>query len=117
MSTTPATGDAHLDEPAAEVGSGGHAHPSDLTYIKVAIFLGIVTAAEVFTYFRSVHGWGDNALIVMLTLAMVIKFYAVAGWFMHLRFDNTLFSRMFVSGLVLAIGVYLVMLTAFELFA
>jgi len=93
----------------------GH-HPSDLSYIKVAIFLAVVTAIEVFTYFQSVHGWGENTLIVMLTLAMFIKFYTVVGWFMHLRFDSELFTRMFVAGLVLAVGVYLAMLVTFEFF-
>ena len=33
---------------------------------------------------------------------------------MHLRFDNPLFDRVFVSGLVLAVVVYIVMLTTFE---
>ena len=105
------------DHESSDDHAGAHEHPSDLVYIKVAIFLAVVTAAEVFTYFESVHGWGDNALIVMLVLAMVIKFYTVVGYFMHLRFDNPLFSKMFVAGLVLAIGVYMTMLVAFELFA
>jgi hypothetical protein len=35
---------------------------------------------------------------------------------MHLRFDSNLFTRMFVSGLVLAIGVYLVALATFRFF-
>ena len=110
MSTTDATPvDEHGEDHA-------HEHPSDWTYVKVAIFLGIITAAEVFTYFESVHGWGDTTLIVMLTLAMVIKFYAVVGWFMHLRFDNQLFTRMFVAGLILAIAVYMAMLVAFRIF-
>src|SRR3712207_8648598 len=35
------------------------------------------------------------------------KFAIVAGWFMHLRFDSNLFTRLFVAGLVLAILVYI----------
>jgi cytochrome c oxidase subunit 4 len=35
-------------------------------------------------------------------------------FFMHLRYDNKLFSWVFVSGLVLAVIVYMVMLTTFH---
>jgi hypothetical protein len=41
----------------------------------------------------------------------------VAGWFMHLRFDSNLFTRMFVSGIVLAASVYLAMLATFQFFS
>ena len=49
-----------------------------------------------------------------LIFMMVVKFYLVVTWFMHLRFDSKLFGRMFTAGLVLAVGVYLVTLTVFE---
>jgi hypothetical protein len=45
---------------------------------------------------------------------MVAKFAIVAGFFMHLKFDTPLFTSMFVGGLAFAIGIYVVMLTAFE---
>jgi cytochrome c oxidase subunit 4 len=90
-----------------------HAHPSDWAYIKVAVFLAVLTGIEVFTYFESVLDWGD-ALIPSLIVLMVIKFYTVVGWFMHLKFDSQLFTRFFVSGLVLAIGVYIAMLLTFQ---
>ena len=34
---------------------------------------------------------------------------------MRLKFDSVLFKRIFVAGVVLALGVYLVMLTAFRI--
>jgi len=39
----------------------------------------------------------------------------VVLWFMHLKFDNKLFKQVFVFGLILALAVYLVMLTAFRI--
>jgi cytochrome c oxidase subunit 4 len=89
-----------------------HAHPSDLKYIKVAIFLAIATALEVATYW-----WKDASsatLAAVLLPIMVIKFFVVAGYFMHLKFDSPLFTRMFVAGLAFAVGVYSVMLTVFR---
>jgi len=93
-----------------------HDHPSDWAYAKIAIILAAVTALEVFTYFRSVLDWGV-ALVPSLIFMMVVKFYLVATWFMHLKFDNSIFSKMFTTGLILAVGVYLATLTAFEFFA
>jgi cytochrome c oxidase subunit 4 len=45
---------------------------------------------------------------------MVVKFWIVAAWFMHLRFDSKMFTRFFVSGIVLAISVYFIFRTVFE---
>ena len=87
-----------------------HDHPSDWAYIKIALILAVVTAVEVLTYFVE---FGD-ALIPSLMIMMVVKFWLVAAWFMHLRFDKPIFSGMFVGGLVLAAGVYVITLAAFE---
>jgi cytochrome c oxidase subunit 4 len=89
----------------------GHAHPSDLKYIKIAAILAVLTAAEVSTYFFDMS---TSALVAMLIPIMVLKFGIVAGYFMHLKFDSPLFTRMFVAGLSFAVGVYCVMLTAFR---
>jgi hypothetical protein len=45
---------------------------------------------------------------------MIAKFAIVCGWFMHLRYDNPLFRRVFVFGLVLAIGVYAAALSSMQ---
>ena len=92
-----------------------HEHPSDRQYVKIALILGALTALEVATYFESVHNLNDAALYVILVVLMVLKFVYVVAWFMHLKFDSVLFQRIFVAGVVLALGVYLVMLTAFRI--
>jgi cytochrome c oxidase subunit 4 len=91
----------------------GHAHPSDLQYVYVALVLAFITGAEVFLGYQDVAG---VILWVMLAM-MVMKFAIVALWFMHLRFDSILFRRFFVTGLVLAVLVYVgIMMTAFQFF-
>jgi cytochrome c oxidase subunit 4 len=89
-----------------------HDHPGDRKYVEIAIILAILTALEVATYFFE-EELGD-ALIPILMVMMVVKFFLVAAWFMHLKFDSRLFSRLFVAGLVLASAVYIAMLAAFE---
>ena len=37
---------------------------------------------------------------------MVIKFFMVAAYFMHLKYDNAIFTKFIVAGLVLAYPVY-----------
>jgi cytochrome c oxidase subunit 4 len=97
---------------AAPIGSDEHAHshPGDLLYIQIAIILGAITAVEVLTYFVDFGPFQTPALLIM----MAVKFAMVLMFFMHLKFDNKLFSWVFVAGLVMAVVVYIAMLLAFE---
>ena len=88
----------------------GHAHPNDKQYIVIALILGLFTAIEVLTYFVD---FGAAAVPVLLGL-MVIKFVMVALYFMHLKIDSPLMMRLFLGGLTLALGVYFIMLAAFQ---
>ena len=94
-----------------------HAHPSDWLYVKVALFLAALTALEVGTYFwEDVFGDAPSTTQLVLTLfpMMIIKFGTVILYFMHLKYDNPLFKRVFLFGLLLAIAVYVIMLLTFE---
>lgn len=91
---------------------GAHEHPGEKQYIFVALVLGVLTAVEVLTYFIDFGGAATPLLIVL----MVAKFILVILFFMHLKFDNPVFMRLFIAGLILAVGVYLIMLSAFEYF-
>ena len=114
MSDTDVSQQKHADPAAApDHDSAAQDHPSDWAYVKIALVLAAVTALEVFTYFETVLDWGA-ALVPSLMVMMVVKFYLVATWFMHLRFDSKLFAKMFTIGLILAVGVYMITLTAFE---
>ena len=89
-----------------------HDHPSDWQYVKVALFLAALTALEVGTYFW--EGASTTALVVVLLPMMIVKFAVVTGYFMHLKYDNPIFKRVFVFGLLLAVLVYSITLFAFE---
>ena len=117
-SSTPAPEQAALEDTATRETTQHeteHAHPSDWQYIKIALLLAVLTALEVFTYFESVHNLSDAALYVILTVLMVLKFVYVVAWFMHLKFDSMIFRRVFQVGIAMALAVYLIMLTAFEI--
>jgi cytochrome c oxidase subunit IV len=92
-------------------------HPSDAQYWKVGLALAIITALEVGTYFIADPPYDHELaplLIGSLIFMMVLKFIVIGAYFMHLKFDNRLFKNVFIAGIVLAVGVYIAMLTAFE---
>lgn len=115
--TVPVAGDAHPD---LEDHPGEHA--SDKQFVKVFFGLVALTIVEVLWAYAP---WADEGasrgatalywggLLVM----MAFKFFIIASYFMHLRFDNALLTRVFYAGVVLAVFVYIVALGTFQLFS
>ena len=91
-------------EPAHE---GMHAHPTNQTYVRIAIVLAIITLVEVVIYYVPTI---RSVLVPALLILSVAKFLMVVGFFMHLRFDSRLYRFMFAAGLVVTLGVYLALL-------
>jgi cytochrome c oxidase subunit 4 len=104
------TESAHVEHAGHD--DGGHAHKPNSFYIKVAVSLAIVTGIEVALYYLNIGKWFMPILLVL----MVIKFVTVVSLFMHLRFDNKIFSWLFYSGLFLAVFVYIAALLTFRFF-
>ena len=100
--------DLHADEFGAE-----HQHgATDGQYILIALILSLITAAEVTLSYVDVGPLFLPALLIM----MAAKFIIVVSFFMHLRFDHKLFSFLFYTGLLLALGVYCAALATFHFF-
>ena len=87
-------------------------HLSDNRYIGIALILAVITALEVAASYLDLGAFFLPALLGM----MVVKFLTVVLYFMHLKFDNKLFKRLFYTGLILAIFVYVVALLTFRFF-
>jgi cytochrome c oxidase subunit 4 len=99
------------EHPAPSKVTGGH--PSERQYVVVALILGAVTLAEVGLYYIEL---AKLPMVLLLLALAAVKFAIVALWFMHLRFDSRLFRRLFIVGIVLAIGVYTIALLTFGVF-
>lgn len=115
MSTT--TTEHRAATATEELEAHAHDHPSDGDYVKIALILGVITAAEVGTYFwKDIFGSEPSTLALVVTLfpMMIAKFLIVIGYFMHLKFDNPLYRRIFLFGLILAIAVFTATLSAME---
>jgi cytochrome c oxidase subunit IV len=88
-------------------------HPtSDAIYWKIFAILVVITAAEVATTEVELGA----AFLPLLLGLMVIKFGMVVWFFMHLKYDARLFGKVFYAGLVLAIAVYVGLLSTFKFF-
>ena len=89
-----------------------HDHPSPRKYVWIAVILAIITAAEVAIYYVPAL---EDYLVPFLIAFALVKFIMVAAYFMHLKFDSKLFRRFFVTGIVLALIIFTVVLLTFFL--
>lgn len=98
--------------PHAEGGEHGP-HPTEATYIKVALFLAVVTLIEVVLYYTKFNQQATNLALIVLAS---IKFAMVVAYFMHLKFDNRILRRLFVTGFFLAVFCYVAYLWTLGVF-
>ena len=109
----------HLVEQEHHGAHGSHVEDHDHgdgIFWKVFLVLLVLTAAEV--AWVEVDTFSGVALVAPLLLMMAVKFWLVAAFFMHLRFDLALlngrmFTWAFVSSLVLAGVVYAAVIATF----
>ena len=99
--TTPKTDAEHAGVHETDV----H-HPEAKDYVKIAVVLAILTALEIAASYIDVGG----LFLPLLIGLMAIKFFLVAAFFMHLRYDTRLYTRFMVTGLVLAGALYTIVL-------
>jgi len=112
------TGDPAHDGTAADTHASPASHDSshgltDMGYVQVAVALAIITGLEVWASYTD---WLGPAFLPILLVLMIVKFFSVVLFFMHLRFDSKIFSALFYAGLFLAVGVYIVALFTFHFF-
>ena len=76
-----------------------HSHPTAKTFWGIGAVLFAMTAAE----FGIVYLEGMRPMVVTgLFVLMTVKFFLVASYFMHLKWDGKLLAWTFAVGLVLA---------------
>lgn len=99
-------GDAH---PGAHE---AHGHPSPLQYVAIGLLLSVVTGIEVGIYYIDMP---DGLLVAILLSLAAVKFGTVAAFFMHLKFDQPVLRRLFVTGIVLAAIIYTIVLLSLDI--
>ena len=108
------TGEHGSDAGVADAHDSHESHGlTDFGYVQVAVALAFITGLEVYA---SYSDWLGRAFLPILLVLMIVKFFSVVLFFMHLRFDSKIFSALFYAGLFLAVGVYIVALFTFHFF-
>ena len=89
----------------------GHGTPA--FYAIVGLILAVITLVEFLIFY--VESLGVLLIPIMLILSLM-KFVIVVAFFMHLRFDNKIFTYLFFAGFILAavISVALLVLLAIK---
>ena len=82
-------------------------YPREVQYVIVALALAAITGLEIATYAAPgfpLWNWGEKAgLVSFLLLLMAIKFWTVAYFFMHLRYERRSLSLILLPGLIFII--------------
>jgi len=90
-----------------------HDHPTDRKYVTIALILGALTAVEIVLFVLEDDLPRASVKLGLIGL-MIVKFWIVGAYFMHLKFDNPVLTQLFLFGLVLALIVYFIMMSTFE---
>jgi len=88
----------------------GEGHATERQYVGVAAILAVLTALEVMVFY--IPGL-KPVLVPLLLVMMVAKFALVVLFFMHLKFDDLIFSGLFSGPLLISVSVILAMLALF----
>jgi cytochrome c oxidase subunit 4 len=112
MTATATEHAGHADEPTDAHPDAHGDHPTEGKYWVIAAILAVITAVEVALSYIDL----GNAVAPLLLVGMVMKFFIVASYFMHLKFDSRVTRRLFISGLALAVFCYLGMFMMFRQF-
>ena len=80
-----------------------HAHPGLGFYLVIGVILLVFTGLEILGYVgetKNLYSSGAAAAIILVLSAA--KFFSVVAYYMHLKFDNKLFTGIFVFPAMLA---------------
>jgi cytochrome c oxidase subunit 4 len=100
-------------EGGASGAQGEHSHPTWKFYVLIGVILTVITAAEVAVFYIPAL---RPVLIPLLLVLSGTKFALVVMFFMHLKFDNPIFSGVFVAPLILASFVVVALIVLFHVF-
>ena len=89
------------------------AHPTPRTYWIIAAILAGVTAIEIAVPYISAL---DPIKVPLLWALAAIKFFAVVGFFMHLRYEKPLYRTLFFFGVFGVFPLFIVVLLSMHAF-
>ena len=104
-----------MTETAHAAGHEGADHPGPLKYAVIAVILSAITLVEFGSFYVEWLTEAKGVFVTMLIVLSAIKFALVAMFYMHLKFDHGIFTRLLVTGMILATVILFVLLGLFFL--
>jgi cytochrome c oxidase subunit 4 len=88
---------AAMTSETREIVHDQHSHPGWKFYAVIGVILLVFTGLEILGYVGETRHWysGGTAAAIILFLSAV-KFFSVVAYYMHLKFDNKLFTGIFI---------------------
>ncbi len=74
------------------------------TYVKIGVFLTLITVAEVWAYYIPELVAAKGLFITLLLVMSAVKFFTVVALYMHLKYDHRIFRAFFVGPFIVAAG-------------
>lgn len=102
---------AVMEHGHVELGEHGFGHPGPGLYALIALFLVILTCMELAVFY--VHSL-QPVLVPLLILLAIAKFVLVGGFYMHLYYDQKIFTVLFGFPLALACAIGAALLMIFS---
>jgi cytochrome c oxidase subunit IV len=90
------------DPNAAPAAGEAHDHPTWKQYKWVALWLTVITIAEVWAYYIPTFV-ASKLFVPSLLIMSAAKFIIVVMFYMHLKYDHRLFRALFTGPLTIAI--------------
>jgi cytochrome c oxidase subunit 4 len=87
--------------------TSGDQHATPVYYWWIGIVLGIITAVEVWIFTVSLN---RQVLVGIMLALSAIKFGLVISFFMHLRFENKQYTRVFLACMTLGLAIFISLL-------
>ena len=87
--------------------TSGDQHAKPVYYWWIGIILGLITGLEVWLFNTSIT---RGALVTVMLILSAMKFSLVIYFFMHLRFDNVKYQRIFLACMTLGIAIFVSLL-------
>jgi cytochrome c oxidase subunit 4 len=82
-------------------------HPTAALYVKVGIFLTVITILEVWAYYIPELVAAKGLFVTLLLVMSAVKFVTVVGLYMHLKYDHRIFRAFFIGSFIVAAGTML----------
>ena len=92
--------------------SSEESHASVKTYVVLAVVLCVITFIEWVIFKVDTLKTNANFMIPVLSILSLAKFTMVCGWYMHLKYDHKILTKIYVFSGLLSVMIFTILMLA-----